>query len=835
MNFWGKAKMQKNLIKIIIAFGIVILFIGTSIPLQGRSVFAEIQDSLPLPLSGNTLYVGGSGSGNYSIIQSAINSDWWPMFHHDLNHFGYSTSKAPEINATLWNFQTGDGIVSSSAVTDGKVYVGSMDHKVYCLNATTGAWIWEYATGNYVESSPAVVNGKVYVGSDDYKVYCLNASNGSYIWSYTTGGPVISSPAVVNGNVYVGSWDWKLYCLNASTGAWIWEYATGWFVESSPAVANGKVYVGSNDGKVYCLNASIGSYIWSYTTGNEVVSSPAVASGKVYIGSIDGKAYCFGEKQQSPSTIYVDNDADPSWYDATHVRTIQEGVNNASAGDTVFVFVGTYHENIVVDKSIVLIGEDRDTTIIDGGGSGSVVDVSSDSVNITGFTIRNSGNNSNNAGIYIQSNNNTIIENKISTNRYGIYLANVCFNTLRDNEITYNTKSGIMLHISFFTSICNNIVDNNSYGGIYVDSSSYITINGNIANYNFYGIYLFYSGFNIVSDNIAINNSRTGIEVIAQSNNVISNNTVSNSKDGIVVYNTNNNELRNNTVDNNSVNGIRLYYSHNNKLYYNTVTHTLGGGNLDDGGIFLHTSLNNQLVGNIINDNSQGILLWLNSNNNSISDNSLNNNYLGICLYTPINIECINNMVANNIITNTSSYGILVINDCFYNIFTGNIFCDNNYGLYFVKYFSTGPSNNLVYNNYFSNTNNVCDEGTNIWNITKTPGINIVGGPYLGGNYWNDYNGEDLDGDGIGDTNIPHYGDYLPLTLMCGNVNADGTINVCDVVYLINYLFGNDSEPVPKLCVGDVNGDGVVNSADVVYLINYLFIHGPAPGGCCGS
>jgi hypothetical protein len=47
--------------------------------------------------------------------------------------------------------------------------------------------------------------------------------------------------------------------------------------------------------------------------------------------------------------IYVDDDADPSWYDATHVKTIQEGIENASDGDTVFVYCGTYYENIIIE------------------------------------------------------------------------------------------------------------------------------------------------------------------------------------------------------------------------------------------------------------------------------------------------------------------------------------------------------------------------------------------------------------------------------------------------------------------------------------------------------
>jgi hypothetical protein len=70
-------------------------------------------------------------------------------------------------------------------------------------------------------SSPAVADGKVYVGSEDGCVYCLNASTGEKIWSYTTGGNVNSSPAVADGKVYVGSYDYNVYAFGFSYDATI--------------------------------------------------------------------------------------------------------------------------------------------------------------------------------------------------------------------------------------------------------------------------------------------------------------------------------------------------------------------------------------------------------------------------------------------------------------------------------------------------------------------------------------------------------------------------------------------------------------------------------------
>jgi hypothetical protein len=61
-----------------------------------------------------------------------------------------------------------------------------------------------------------------------------------------------------------------------------------------------------------------------------------------------------------------------------------------------------------------------------------------------------------------------------------------------------------------------------------------------------------------------------------------------------------------------------------------------------------------------------------------------------------------------------------------------------------------------------------------------------------------------------------------------GDLNADGIINVGDVVYLVNYLYRGGDEPCP-IEAGDVTSDGIVNVGDIVYLVNYLYRGGDAP------
>ncbi len=68
----------------------------------------------------------------------------------------------------------------------------------------------------------------------------------------------------------------------------------------------------------------------------------------------------------------------------------------------------------------------------------------------------------------------------------------------------------------------------------------------------------------------------------------------------------------------------------------------------------------------------------------------------------------------------------------------------------------------------------------------------------------------------------------------CGDMNADGIINIADLTYVIAYLYGGRALPIPTLCIGDLNNDGVVNIADLTYVIAYLYGGRPPPiQDCC--
>jgi len=121
--------------------------------------------------------------------------------------------------------------------------------------------------------------------------------------------------------------------------------------------------------------------------------------------------------------------------------TIQAAITAASAsGDTIQVSSGLYPENIVIPsgKSVDVIGAGSDTTIIWGGYSGSTVTINGDGCTIKGFKINASGLQPGDAGIYLNSDYNTIEECNISRNNLGICMNNSDYNTIRNNTVTGN-------------------------------------------------------------------------------------------------------------------------------------------------------------------------------------------------------------------------------------------------------------------------------------------------------------------------------------------------------------------------------------------------------------
>jgi len=358
------------------------------------------------------------------------------------------------------------------------------------------------------------------------------------------------------------------------------------------------------------------------------------------------------------------------------------------------------------------------------------------------------------------------IDNKvINTLGTGFDLRGMDFGVVINNSVAF-TANGDGIQIGPFSennTVRGNVVHNCGYDGIVIASDEN-NVTNNIAHSN-NGTGFIISGCvkTLVINNTAYNNSQIGFTLFSGNNNILINNKAhNNTLSGFLIRQLSGlNTIRNNAAYDNGGSGFNIFDSddaliYNNTLYYNNMSgiyiHRGGGG-----GPGSNLSVRNNLI---YNNSRHGVFIK-NSSNEFIINNTIQfNNWSGIQLQMANNI----NITLNAVLNNTLSINL------------------------------TNSDSNWIYNNFFSDPPAADAASTNNnWNIAKTLGTNIIGGPFLGGNYWRFYNGSDLDTDGLGDSLTPwkgrtngivNGGDIHPLTswyvlgLQC-EFNNSGTFVGC--------------------------------------------------------
>jgi parallel beta-helix repeat protein len=141
-----------------------------------------------------------------------------------------------------------------------------------------------------------------------------------------------------------------------------------------------------------------------------------------------------------PLVIPLSKATTRTWRVPMDFPSIQGAIDNANPGDTVFVYNGTYNERILVWKSLVVLGQDSQITIIDGGGLGTVVNINASLVTVNGFTVRNSGVGQGDCGITLRLVSSCLVfGNNIVDNAVGVLLNNASLNTFYHNNFVNNT------------------------------------------------------------------------------------------------------------------------------------------------------------------------------------------------------------------------------------------------------------------------------------------------------------------------------------------------------------------------------------------------------------
>ena len=405
------------------------------------------------------------------------------------------------------------------------------------------------------------------------------------------------------------------------------------------------------------------------------------------------------EKTQSTSTrnwLYVGGSG-PGNY-----TKIQDAIDNASNGNTVYVYddLSPYYEYVAINKSITLLGEDKNSTIIQAD-YGPAVYVAAEEVKISQFAIKGGkyygidvcsdfvtivdtiiDSNSLWGGIALTSSHNNISYNSFYQSGLAVSSSNssqnaVNHNTVNNKPLVYlENKSDVLIDEDngqiiligcHNISIRNQTISNASFG-IHLMNTDNCFVSNNTISDNWGGVYLFDSSSNnTVSDNY-LTNDHFGIDIAESSNgNIISNNTITSGFFGVtIVSKSHNNIISNNTITSPSSDGDGIYIvsSNSNVISRNTIS-----GNFYSG-IEVGNSKRNRISNNIILKNDVGIFLW-GSKDTIISYNVIHENSDGISIYD----GCARNKVFSNDISNNSRYGV-ELHFCRNN----KIYCNNIHG-----------------------------------------------------------------------------------------------------------------------------------------------------------
>jgi len=272
---------------------------------------------LSSPVIANGLVYFGSGDNNIYALEAATGSLKWKFKTGDVVHASPALSNGTlfvgswdsylyALDATTgkekWRFKTGEdpdihnqqGIQSSAAVANGMIYFGCRDSNFYALDASTGKKLWAFPNkGSWVITSPAVSDGKVYFATSDTGLFhALDAKTGSPIFSIDfKHWPMFSSPAIVGGFAYIGSHDGRLLAIDLKSQKLAWSFDT------DGRKQNAATY--TKEGGVPKYEAAFFDFFYDDMVAGQqkmlstgaVLSSPAVAGNSIVFGSTDGSVY----------------------------------------------------------------------------------------------------------------------------------------------------------------------------------------------------------------------------------------------------------------------------------------------------------------------------------------------------------------------------------------------------------------------------------------------------------------------------------------------------------------------------------------------------------------
>ncbi len=203
------------------------------------------------------------------------------------------------------------------------LYVGSLDHNLYALDAQTGALRWSFKTNDSILSAPTISDGKVYFGSNDGNMYVVDAQTGTELLKFsilasqkkTTEPGIYATPLVDSTTIYAVNG--TLVALDMQSGTIRWQFSTSSPLDQiigNPIMFESSIIAPTMDA-IYAIDTATGEPIWKFSAiEGGVFYSPILQDGNIYFGDSSGFLYIISAKKGQQVRKYNMNLLDLSSY-----------------------------------------------------------------------------------------------------------------------------------------------------------------------------------------------------------------------------------------------------------------------------------------------------------------------------------------------------------------------------------------------------------------------------------------------------------------------------------------------------------------------------------------
>lgn len=265
-----------------------------------------------------------AGCGPSTEDNTTSTCQGWSLFRANPQNTGIENSHCAPPDSQLdllWKFAASGAVIQTPVSFAGKIFVGSVGHKLHCIDEQTGQEIWSQDTGDEVTSPAAISKDRVVFVTKQPKIVCLSQTTGDEAWSLMTAGQ-ISIPTVDNDYVYfcVGSPQNEFHKLSLEDGKTIWVKPIDTSSRGCPAFYGNNLVIGCADGTIRLLDINTGSQSSTIKTSGPITTSIAVVGEQMFFATYDGKIHChdmmagkekwvknIGTNQEGSLSVWRDN------------------------------------------------------------------------------------------------------------------------------------------------------------------------------------------------------------------------------------------------------------------------------------------------------------------------------------------------------------------------------------------------------------------------------------------------------------------------------------------------------------------------------------------------